>query len=208
MRVENSLSTPAPAQVEPAPVRGEGYSLESTLVPPQAPTFPLLSRFFNYLWSWVSPLFSLFRSNKKAKPPPAPDVLRAIHTAQVKKYAPYKMAFKTVKEHIVPTAFPGALAWYFNHLPSFVAQQGVKATTATIEYAARYLFPTLSSLRVKGTSLVAASAIAWVAAEKLGYPMGKLYLFFTVVSVISLRSQDIAQNQADQIRRFRMRMVG
>jgi hypothetical protein len=210
MRVEPSSSPPPAPQLSAEQLRPSTYSVESVLVPPQAPTFPRLARFFSWLWSWVRPLFFLCLPKKEPDKtaPPAPDVVQTIQAAQAKKNAP-SLIDNAIDDLLSTGNIMGAaFAKYFRNIPTFVAQKSVTATQAAIEYIAKYTFPNFAPHWIKGTSFAIASVSVWYASNRLGYPMGWLYLGFTAFNVYNVVNQGLAQKQADRNQRIQRRMAG
>lgn len=214
MKIEAASTSHYEPVLPAAPLRAPTYSVESVLVPPQAPTFPLASKFFNWVWSWLRPLFSPFLPKEEPPPPIALDVVRTIQLAEAKKHAPWpitiaaKQATVAAVKWSVPIALQGSISWYLGQLPTFVGNQSVKYTKAAIEQIAKYTLPNISRLWVEGASLAISSASVWYAADRLGYPLGYIFLGLTVVNIAMLNSN--IQKEAAQKRKqlSQMRMTG
>lgn len=93
MRVEHSTAATPPVSVSTEPPRPRTFSTESVLVSPFAPTFPRLSHFFTWIWSYLRPLFSFFIPKKEPEPAPSPspEVLQALADPKQKPLPPEEL---------------------------------------------------------------------------------------------------------------------
>lgn len=193
MKVEQSPHIMQPVSVSsPILPQRPSFSAESTLVSPYAPTFPRLSRFFNWLWSWLR---SFFQSPEKPKaaPTPSPETLQAIRNAEKETgswFDPTTIGiglagvgfcyWQWERVYPIASAIPGkilaipALIW--STVPSMIAIQANTVLTSKIEQKGRAYLPTAPAWMIKGASLTAASAAVWYTTNYLGYPMGQAYL--------------------------------
>lgn len=180
------------------------------LISPHAPSFPRLARFFSWLWSLLRSLFSfclpredepapiappspeilqmaakVWKKEPPTTPPPAPElpppILQPAATA-VGLYL-FRGAIHWTGVHERPGFIGGVVSLGTSSFPLLIANNCRTAVASTFERIAHQAAPTISKLKVKMVSHIAAAGTVWLVANQLGSPLGYFFLINTAFQV-------------------------
>ncbi len=188
----NPLSLPTKRQR----VGGGAYLTSSNLVAADAPSFPRLSQFFNWLWDKLCSLLPFLFSKKKPQEqiPPSldADILAILgkpkepQTTPIEEPLPPSRSIGKKSQQLV---IEGVLAWSLGGLPMFLQTQATEGATAALEKISERIFPSISENWRKAGSLAIGFTGVWYTSNQYGYPTGWVPPAARTMQVISLAAQ-------------------
>lgn len=209
MKVNPPLATTPPVSVTSAPPRPRTFSTESVLVSPFAPSLPSFSRFFNWLWSYIRPLFSFFIPKKEPEPAPAPSsaVLQALTNPKQKPPPPVELPTWAIPSALAGGA--GLIYWQGSNIVSFATAAGGKIVsqvpmmianaiaTGTVNNGHKLVEQVAQKTiggppwMVKSASLMLTSYAVSQISDYFGYPMGRMFWVMTAFNTARLAWQSL-----------------
>lgn len=175
----------------------------STLVSPHAPTWGgFVASCLKWVWEKVSLFFRWFLPKKKESPSPIPPEIVLTHR---KAQAEKKAHQNPLPSLIIGGAISGGFSWLMGTNQPFVMYVANRTTTGSayvLEKIANYILPSVSIHRKKVGSLAIATSVVWIGADRLGYPLGYLFLISMGITANGILSQGNAQEKEKKLLRL------